>query len=109
MRMYTSYRGMRSTGGGAAPFGSRLSACVFAATPSLAMLMQLLVGVVVPIMPVLPLMYEPGVEARWKQAVGALLTLRGAHRERVGVFVLGVAGVPAHPAPRDGATGIPAS
>src|SRR5437660_771257 len=46
MRMYTSYRGMRSTGGTASPFGSRLRACVFAATPSLATLMQLLVGVV---------------------------------------------------------------
>src|ERR1043166_800220 len=105
MRMYTSYRGMRSTGGGADPFGSRLRAWVFATTPSLATLMQLLVGIVVPIAPARPLVYEPGVEAGWHQAVGALLALRGAHRERVGVFVLGVAGVPAHPAPLDGVAG----
>src|SRR2546430_16497324 len=101
MRMYTSYRGMRSTGGTASPFGSRLRACVFAATPSLATLIQLLVGVVVPITPARPLVYEPGVEAGWYQAVGALLALRRAGRERVGVFVLRVSRMALDPAPLD--------
>src|SRR5437660_1842675 len=105
MRMYTSYRGIRSTGGATAPFGRRLRAWVFAATPSLATLMQLLVGIVVQIVPTRPLLREPGVEARRHQAVGALLALRGTHRERVGVFVLGVAGVAAHPAPLDAVAG----
>src|SRR2546421_11354526 len=105
MRMYTSYRGIRSTGGATAPFGRRLRAWVFAATPSLATLMQLLVGIVVQIVPTRPLLREPGVEARRHQAVGALLALRGAHRERVGVLVLGVAGVATDPAPLDGVAG----
>src|ERR1043166_623426 len=87
MRMYTSYSGMRSTGGGADPFGSRLRGWVFATTPSLATLMQLLVGIVVPIAPARPLVYEPGVEAGWHQAVGALLTLRGAHRGAMGTTI----------------------
>src|SRR5213076_2126951 len=88
MRMYTSYSGIRSTGGTAAPFGSRLRAWVFAATPSLARLMQLLFGVIVRVPPACPLVRQPGVESRGHQAVGALLALRGAHRERIGVFVL---------------------
>src|SRR5229473_1311425 len=101
MRMYTSYSGIRSTGGGAAPGGSRFRGCVLAVTPSLGTLMQLLVGVVVGVVPPRPLLGEPGVESRRHQSVGALLTLRGALRERIGVFVLGVAGMPTHPAPRD--------
>src|SRR2546430_1341139 len=105
MRMYTSYRGIRSTGGTAAPFGRRLRVCVFAATPSLATLMQLLVGVVGRVPPARPLVRQPGVELRRHQAVRPLLALRGAHRERVGVFVLGVTGVTAHPAPLDGVAG----
>src|SRR5438876_4932791 len=36
------------------------------------------------------LLGEPGVEPRRHQPVGAFLTLRGAGRERVGVFVLRV-------------------
>src|SRR5205807_9201405 len=75
IRMYTSYRGMRSTGGTASPFGSRLRARVFAATPSLATLMQPLVRVVVPRTPARPLGYGPGVEAGWYQSVRAVLTL----------------------------------
>src|SRR5438552_5392390 len=101
MRMYTSYRGMRSTGGTASPCGSRFRACVFAATPSLATLMQLLVGIVVSITPARPLVYEPGVEAGWHQAVGALLALRGAGGEGVRVFVLRVPRVALDPAPLD--------
>src|SRR3989440_7210287 len=101
MRMYTSYRGMRSTGGTSARSARRLSACVFAATPSLATLMQLLVGVVVRVPPAGALVCEPGVETRRHQAVGALLTLRGTGREGVGVFVLRVSGVALDPAPLD--------
>src|SRR5256885_4744518 len=101
MRMYTSYRGMRSTGGTAARSARRLSACVFAATPSLATVMQLLVGVVVRVPPAGALVCEPGVETRRHQAVGALLTLRGTGREGVGVFVLRVSGVALDPAPLD--------
>src|SRR5205823_9661927 len=101
MRMYTSYRGMRSTGGTAAPVGSRLSGCVFAATPSLATLIQLLVGVVVRVPPAGALVCQPGVEPRRHQAVGAVLTLRGAGRERVGVFVLRVPRVALDPTPLD--------
>src|SRR5256884_8197774 len=101
MRMYTSSRGMRSTVGTASPFGSRLRACVFAATPSLATLIQLLVGVVVPITPARPLVYEPGVEAGWYQAVGALLALRRAGGEGVGVFVLRVSRMALDPSPLD--------
>src|SRR2546429_988912 len=97
MRMYTSYNGIRSTGGATAPFGNRLRSCVFAGTPSLATLMQLLVGIVVPIPPARPLEAEPGVEAGRHETIGALLALGGAHREHVGVFVLGVTGVAAHP------------
>src|SRR5437764_12982120 len=101
MRMYTSYRGMRSTGGTAAPSARRLSVCVFAATPSLATLIQLLVGVVVRVPRAGPLVCEPGVAARRHQAVGAGLTLRGAAREGGGVFGLRVSRVARHPAPLD--------
>src|SRR5256886_1611913 len=101
MRMYTSYRGMRSTGGTAAPVGRRLSVCVFAATPSLATLIQLLVGVVGRVPPAGALVCQPGVEPRRHQAVGAILTLRGAGREGVGVFVLRVPRVALDPAPLD--------
>src|SRR5256886_10251444 len=102
MRMYTSYRGMRSTGGTAGPSARRLSGCVFAATPSLATLIQLLVGVVVRVPRAGPLVCEPGVEPRRYQAVGALLTLRGAGREGVGVFVLRVSRAALDPAPLHG-------
>src|SRR5436309_5989020 len=90
MRMYTSYNGMRSTGGAAAPSGSTLRKCVLAGTPSLKTLMQLLIGIVVPVTPAGALLGEPGVERRRHQPVVAFLTLRGAGRERVGVFVLRV-------------------
>src|SRR5256886_15559303 len=88
MRMYTSYRGMRSIGGTAAPVGRRLSVCVFAATPSLATLIQLLVGVVGRVPPAGALVCEPGGGPRRHQAVGAILTLRGAGGGGVGGFVL---------------------
>src|SRR5256885_9236901 len=79
---------MRSPGGTAAPVGRRLSVWVFAATPSLATLIQLLVGVVGRVPPAGALVCEPGVEPRRHQAVGAILTLPGAGREGVGVFIL---------------------
>src|SRR6266513_4382851 len=101
MRMYTSYNGMRSTGGAVAPSGSTLRKCVLAGTPSLKTLMQLLIGIVVPVTPAGVLLGEPGVEPRRHQAVGAILTLRGAGRERVGVFVLRVPRVALDPAPLD--------
>src|SRR5216110_600384 len=41
MRMYTSYNGMRSTRGAAAPSGNTLRKCVLAVTPSLKTLMTL--------------------------------------------------------------------
>src|SRR5260370_8617377 len=44
MRMYTSYSGIRSTGGGAAPGGSRIRRCPLAVTPSLGTLTQLLLA-----------------------------------------------------------------
>src|SRR5256886_11297887 len=90
MRMYTSYNGMRSTGGAAAPSGSTLTKWVLAGTPSLKTLMQLLIGIVVAVAPAGALFGEPGVERRRHQPVGAFLTLRGPGRERVGVFVLRV-------------------
>src|SRR5213076_3505044 len=62
MRMYTSYSGMRSTGGAAAPSGSTLRKCELADTPSLKTLMQLLIGIVVPVTPAGALLREPGVE-----------------------------------------------
>src|SRR5207249_7692866 len=52
IRMYTSYSGMRSTGGADAPSGSRFRKWVLAATPSLETLMQLLIGIVVGVLSV---------------------------------------------------------
>src|SRR6266581_6275767 len=93
---------MRCTGGAAAPSGSTFRWCVFAVTSSLKTLMHLLVRIVVDEGAPGALPGEPGVEARGDEAVGPLLALRGALRERVGVFVLGVTGVAAHPAPLNG-------
>src|SRR5439155_1571428 len=61
MRMYTSYSGMRSTGGAAAPSGNTLRKCVLAGTPSLNTLMQLLIGIVIRVAPagVLSLTSDP--------------------------------------------------
>src|SRR2546422_7060753 len=101
MRMYTSYSGMRSTGGAVAPSGSTLRKCVLAGTPSLKTLMQLLIRIVVGVAPPGPLLSEPGVEPRRYQPVGAVLTLRRARGEDVGVFVLGVPRMALDPAPRD--------
>src|SRR5213076_1894284 len=101
MRMYTSYSGMRSTGGAAAPSGSTLRKCVLADTPSLKTLMQLLIGIVVRIASAGALLGEPGVEPRRDQAVGALLALRGLGGEGVGVFVLRVPRVALDPSPLD--------
>src|SRR5439155_21821084 len=86
MRMYTSYNGMRSTGGAAAPSGSTLRKCVLAGTPSLKTLMQLLIGIVVPVTPAGALLGEPGVERRRHQPVGAFeyadtLATRAAERQ----------------------------
>src|SRR5256886_15750083 len=61
MRMYTSYNGMRSTGGAVAPSGNTLRKCVLAGTPSLKTLMQLLIGIVVAVAPAGALFGEPGV------------------------------------------------
>src|SRR2546427_7193985 len=93
---------MRCPGGVAAPSGSTFRWCVFAVTSSLKTLMHLLVRIVVHEGAPRALPGEPGVEARGDEAVGPLLTLRCALRERVGVFVLGVTGVAAHPAPVNG-------
>src|SRR2546422_2277556 len=101
MRMYTSYSGMRSTGGAAAPSGSTLRKCVFAGTPSLKTLMQLLIRIVVRVAPPGALLVEPGVEPRRDQPVRAFLTLRGAGGEDVGVFVLCVPRVALDPSPLD--------
>src|SRR6266850_4776235 len=101
MRMYTSYNGMRSTGGAAAPSGSTLRKCVFAATPSLKTLMQLLIRIVVGVAPPGALLGEPGVEPRRNQPVRAFLALGSAGGEDVGVFVLGVPRVALDPAPLD--------
>src|SRR6059058_5208845 len=101
MRMYTSYNGMRSTRGAAAPSGSTLRKCVLAVTPSLKTLMQLLIGIVVPIAPAGALLGEPGVEPRRHQAVGAFLALRSPGGERVGVLVLRVARMALDPSPLD--------
>src|SRR2546430_15917028 len=88
MRMYTSYNGMRSTGGATAPFGKRVRACGFAGPPSLAMLMQLLVGVVVLIPPPRPPPGEPGVELPRHHAGGAVPGLpRGAPGGRCGLVL----------------------
>src|SRR6266545_4298349 len=102
IRMYTSYSGMRSTGGADAPLGSRLEGCVLAATPSLGTLMQLLIGIVARVLAAGVLLLEPGVEPRRHEAVGALLMLGGARRQEVGVLVLRVVGVAPDPAPFHG-------
>src|SRR5213594_4111633 len=101
MRMYTSYRGMRSTAGAVAPSGSTLRKCVLAGTPSLKTLMQLLIGIVVRVAPAGALLREPGVEPRRYQTVRAFLTLRRAGGEDVGVFVLGVPRMALDPSPHD--------
>src|SRR2546423_7921033 len=67
-----------------------------------AALMQLLVGIEVHILAARPLLREPGIEAGWNQAVGALLLIRGADRERVGILVLDVLIVSPDPAPLHG-------
>src|SRR5882672_4792797 len=61
--------------------------------------MQLLVGIVAGVLAAGALLVEPGVEARGDEAVGALLMLRSPGREEVCILVLGMLGVPAHPAP----------
>src|SRR5438876_341381 len=94
MRMYTSYRGIRSTGGAAAPSGSRFRKCVLTGTPSLKTLIELPIGVVAAVRPPRPLLGEPDVEPRRDEPVGALLALRRADREVVGILVLRVTGVP---------------
>src|SRR5437899_11386790 len=101
MRMYTSYRGMRSTGGAAAPSGSTLRKCVLAGTPSLKTLMQLLIGIVVRVAPAGALLGEPGVEPRRYQPVGAFLALRSLCGEAVRVLVRRVARVALDRSPRD--------
>src|SRR5437764_7069895 len=99
--MYTSYNGMRSTAGTAAPPVSTLAACVFAATPSLLVLMQLLVRIERDVLAASTLLGEPRIETRGNQAVGPLLVFRGSHRHEVGVFILDVLVMAAHPAPID--------
>src|SRR5438552_11363737 len=102
IRMYTSYSGMRSTGGADAPSGSRFRKWVLAATPSLETLMQLLIGIVVGVLPARPSLRQPRVEPGRHESVGTFLTLGGADREIVGVLVLGVVVVAAHPPPLHG-------
>src|SRR5713101_8124686 len=80
--MYTSYSGMRSTGGGVVPSARRFRRWVLVATPSLGTLMQLPVGIVLLVLAAGPLLPEPGVEARWHEAIGSLLPLGGAGREK---------------------------
>src|SRR3989449_4542056 len=63
--------------------------------------MQLLIGIVVPVTPAGALFGEPGVEPRRHQPIGAFLTLRGAGRERVGIFVLRVPRMALDPTPLD--------
>src|SRR5439155_588514 len=84
IRMYTSYSGMRSTGGADAPSGSRFRKWVLAATPSLETLMQLLIGIVVGVLPARPSLCQPRVEAGRHESVGTLLTLGGADRDGAG-------------------------
>src|SRR6267143_1864107 len=101
MRMYTAYSGMRSTGGAAAPSGSTLRKCVLAGTPSLKTLMQLLIRIVVDVAPAGAFLGEPGVEPRRYQPVRAVLTLRRAGGETVGVFVFCVPRMSLDPLPLD--------
>src|SRR5207244_10840501 len=61
--------------------------------------MQLLVGIEVQVFAARPLLREPRIEAGWNQAVGALLLIGGADRERVRILVLDVLVVSADPAP----------
>src|SRR5689334_6529143 len=63
--------------------------------------MQLLVGIEVQVFAAGALLREPGVEAGGDEAVGALLLIGGADRERVGVLVLDVLVVAPDPAPVD--------
>src|SRR5712691_6157012 len=93
---------MRCTGGAVASSGSTFRWCVFAGTSSLKTLMHLLVRIVGDEGAPRALPGEPGVEARGDESVGPLLALRCALREHVGVFVLGMTGVAAHPAPVNG-------
>ena len=67
--------------------------------------MQFPVWIVVRVMPAGALLFEPRVEAGGDESVGALLALGRADREMVGVLVLGVVAVAAHPAPLDGVAG----
>src|SRR5213594_1951060 len=99
IRMYTSYRGIRSTGGAAAPSGSTFRKWVLAGTPSLNTLMQLPVGVVPGVRPAGPLLRQPRVEPGRHQTVGALLALGGPDGEVIRVLVLRVTGVALDPAP----------
>src|SRR6266704_801151 len=101
MRIYTSYRGMRSPGGAVARSGRMFRKCVLAGTPSLKTLTELPIRVVVLVQPAGASLREPGVEARGDKPVGALLALRRADREVVGVFVLGMARMPLDPPPGD--------
>jgi len=68
--------------------------------------MQLLVGIEVHVFAARPLLREPGIEAGWNQAVGALLLISGADRERVRILVLDVLIVAPDPAPLDRVGGI---
>src|SRR5918996_3344336 len=101
IRMYTSNRGTRVTGGAGVPAGNRFNGCVFASTPSLQTLMDLPVGIVARVLPAGLLAGQPRVELRRHQAVGALLPLRRSDGQVIGVFVLGVPGVSLHPRPLD--------
>src|SRR6059036_340462 len=101
MRMYTSYNGIRSTGGAVAPSGSTFRKCVLLGTPSLKTLMQLLVGIVIAVVSARARPRQPRVELRRDQTVGALLGRGGTDGEVVGVFVLRVACVSFDPAPGD--------
>src|SRR5436189_5396865 len=104
IRMYTSYSGIRSTepGGRSA---ERFDGCVLAATPSLGALMELLVGIELDKLAAGALLREPGVEAGRDQAVGPILSLGGADRERVRILVFDVLVVAADPAPVNGMHG----
>src|SRR5581483_11554559 len=92
---------MRCTGGATLPSGSRFSGWVLAGTSSLKTLIELPVRVVGRVHSAGLLGFEPGVESGRDQSVRALLAFGGAGGEKIGVFVLGMSGVPAHPAPLD--------
>src|SRR5512145_3262779 len=87
--MYTSYRGMRST----------VSDGSAASRWSLLALIQLLVGIKVHILAPSTLLSEPRIEPGRDQAIRALLLLRRADGEEVGVFILDVLVVAPDPAP----------